>query len=294
MAIVHSMTGYARGEGQVSGRRVTIEIKSVNHRYLDLRLHLPRELAGFEPQFTELCRNRLARGRVEVFVGLGPGSAAATVALNRPLAEGIVAALRELKSQFGLAGEPDLALLADREGVIAIDISAPLGESAWPEFEAVAEAVIRALQDMRAREGAALARDLAARIATIAGRFEDVAAHTGEVVATYREKLERRLREIGGNGAGIAPDRLAQEIVLFADRADVTEELVRARSHLGQFRATLDSDGPKGRKLDFLVQEISREINTLSNKSQSALISGIAVDIKTELEKVREQVQNLE
>ena len=294
MATVYSMTGYARGEGKVADRRVTIEVKTVNHRYLDLKLHLPRELSSFEPALSELCRGLVARGRVDVFVGIGLGGGAAAVALNRPLAEGMMAALRELKEAFGVEGEPDLALLAGREGVILIDASGPLGESAWPEFSALAANVLHALRDMRAREGAALARDLDQRIGAIAANFESAAAHAGEVVEAYREKLERRVRELGGDAVGLPADRLAQEVVMFADRSDVTEELVRARSHLSQFRAALAADGPKGRKLDFLVQEISREINTLSNKCQSALISGLAVDIKTELEKVREQVQNLE
>jgi uncharacterized protein (TIGR00255 family) len=294
MATVYSMTGYARGEGKVADRRVTIEVKTVNHRYLDLKLHLPRELSSFEPALSELCRGLVARGRVDVFIGIGLGGGAAAVVLNRPLAEGMIAALRELKETFELKGEPDLALLAGREGVILIDASGPLGETAWPEFSALAAEVFHALRDMRAKEGAALARDLQERIGVIAANFESAAAHTGEVVEAYREKLERRIRELGGDAAGLPADRLAQEVVMFADRSDVTEELVRARSHLSQFRAALAADGPKGRKLDFLVQEISREINTLSNKCQSALISGLAVDIKTELEKVREQVQNLE
>jgi len=276
------------------GRRVTVEVKSVNHRYLDLKLHLPRELAVLESKLTELCRTHVSRGRVDVYVALEPGTGPVGVKVNRPLAQGMVRALRELKEAFALAGEPDLALLASMNDVIIVENAGPLGEDSWPALAALAASVFQSLLVMRAREGASLARDLEARLDAVSTRFEDLVREAGNVLPLYRDKLARRMKELLGESAGVDPERLAQEAALLADRADITEEVVRARSHLEQFRAALGQDGPKGRKLDFLIQELFREVNTASNKAQSARASGAAVEIKTELEKMREQVQNLE
>jgi len=290
----YSMTGYARAEGEALGMRVTVEMKSVNHRYLDLKLRLARQLQIFEPKVSELCRGKLGRGRVELWANLDPGDAPVNVKFNRPLAQGLLKALNRMKQELGLAGEPDLALLAREKDVILIDDTKAWGDEAWNELGPVFENALASLLEMRAREGRILAEDLSARLDAMEALLESLEDKAGGVVALYKKKLDKRIGELLGNGAGIEPERLAHETALFADRSDITEEMVRFKSHLGQFRETLSAPGPKGRKLDFLCQEFFREINTASNKAQDAEVSGLAVEIKTVLEKVREQVQNLE
>ena len=294
MSEIYSMTGFARADGEVCGRGVEVEVKSVNHRYLDLKIRLPRELAGLETKVAGICRALLARGHVEVSVTMSPGDAPVEVMVNRELAEGMVAALRQLKDELKLAGEPDLSLLASQKDVILIKPSGLSDEDAEPEISALVTSAIQSLKQMRAKEGALLTEDLLARITTIETGFRELEPLAKDVPIAYREKLERRLAELTAGGSAVEPERLAHEVAIFADRSDVTEELVRGISHVAQFRAALTGDGPRGRKLDFMTQEIFREINTVASKAQNPDMSALAVKIKTELEKIREQVQNLE
>lgn len=291
---VFSMTGYSRVEGEVGGARLTIEVKSVNHRYLDYRLKLPRELSAFEARLTEILRKEIARGRVEVYVDYASADRPAAVRWNEPLARGIVEALRAMGTALSLPGEPDLALLAAQKDVIVSGERGEPGEAEAEELAALFLKALAGLKAMRAKEGAALADDLKTRMAQVETWIGALEEKKAEVNAGIRERLNRRLTELLGPDSRLDPDRLAAEVAILVDRADITEELVRFGSHLGQFRSVLAGAGPRGRKLDFILQELFREINTASNKSQDAGVSAIAVDIKTELEKIREQVQNLE
>ena len=294
MAKIYSMTGYALVSGQAGGARITVEAKAVNNRYLDFKLHLPRELQGLEDKVMTLARSFFCRGRIELWANLEPGERPLEVRWNRPLAEGILKAGQEMKKALGLPGEFDLSLLAGQKDVILIADSGPWGEEAWPELGAVFSECFQALQKMRAQDGEALAEDILERVRGIEKRTEEIGARSKVVVGSYRERLEKRVRELIGDQSGLDPGRLAQEVALLADHADITEELVRLRSHLVQFREGMAEEGPRGRKLDFLVQELFREINTAANKAQDAAISRFAVEIKTDLEKIREQIQNLE
>lgn len=289
-----SMTGYARAEGPVGPMRLAVEIKSVNHRYLDLKLHLPRQLQALEPMITNLLRQRLGRGRVDVWINLDLGETELKVSYNRALAKGMVKALKEMKDHLGLAGQPDLALLANQKDVIVVDDSGLMEASAGAQVGAIIDRALDAFVEMRTKEGATLAEDLQARLDRIEAWLARIAQRTPTLAAGYKQTLEKRIAELLGDPARVDPGRIALETAMFADRADITEEIVRFRSHLAQFRAALSAPGPKGRKLDFLAQEFFREINTASNKAQDATISGLAVEIKTELEKIREQVQNFE
>lgn len=294
MTEVLSMTGFARAEGVAGGSRITVEAKAVNHRYQDFKFHLPRELGGFESRLAELARQFVSRGRLEVWVELLPGERPVTVAWNRPLALALTRAFREMKAELGLSGELDLSLLAREKDVIVIADSGAFSEAAWPELEAIFRAGFLDLQKMRRREGQALAGDILARLSELGTGAEEIGRRSPAVAAACRDRLLKRTQELLGKEGAVDPARLAQEAVLFADRSDITEEMVRTKSHLDQFREVMASPGPKGRKLDFLVQELFREINTATNKSQDAAISRLAVELKTELEKIREQVQNLE
>jgi len=290
----YSMTGFARAEGALAGGRLTIEAKSVNHRYLDFKFHLPRELSSLEQKMAELARSSFQRGRIEVWVNFLPGGRPVQVVWNRPLAQGIISAFQEMKQALALEGNPDLALLASQKDVILIADSGAFGEDSWIELAPIFTACFQALQKMRGKEGATLVEDIIGRIGFIEDRLARLSGKAPLVVAAYQEKLGKRISELLSGQGGLDKDRLAQEAAIFADRGDVTEELVRAKSHLAQFRSVLDQAGPKGRQLDFLIQEIFREFNTLSNKAQDADMSALAVEVKTELEKIREQVQNLE
>lgn len=291
---IYSMTGYSRVEGDVGGARLTIEVKSVNHRYLDYRIKLPRELNSFEARLAEMIRQECARGRVEAFIDYASADRPVTVRWNEPLAREVLAALRQMRDELKLPGEPDLALMAAQRDVIVTGEQSAPGDKEGEELAALFLKALAGLKTMRAKEGANLAEDLKARMAQVEKWIGALEGKKAGVNAAIRERLNKRLQELLGPDSRLDPDRMATEVAMIVDRADITEELVRFASHLGQFRSVLAGEGPRGRKLDFLLQELFREINTSSNKSQDAGVSAIAVDIKTELEKIREQVQNLE
>ncbi len=289
----YSMTGFSRAQGEVGGSLLTVEIRSVNHRFLDLRLHLPRVLQALEQKTAELIRGYISRGRVEVWVEHQPGRAPVEVVWNRPLAKGILDAVKEMQEELGIPGDPDLSLLAAHKDVIISEERFSLDHGARTQYEHVLEVCLVELAKMRAREGALLLEDLLARAARTGTWVSRVSSHAKETVDAYRDRLAQRVAELS-SGRELDQQRLAQESALFADRCDVTEEVVRFESHLEQFDKVLQGESPKGRKLDFLIQEMMREINTASNKAQHAGVSGLAVEVKAELEKMREQVQNLE
>jgi uncharacterized protein (TIGR00255 family) len=279
------MTGHGRGSAETNGRRVTVEVRAVNHRFLDLKLRVPVD-ADTERRAGEAIRRRIERGAVTVSLR-EEGSATRTVKLDLPLARGVHAALADLARELGLAAPIPLELVAAQPGVLA------LGEPADGDalFLAALDAALEALVAMRRAEGEALARDLSARLE----RLETLAREIGRLAAGAPSVLAARLRErLDRLGADVPPERLAAEAALLADRADVTEEIVRLDSHLRQARGLVASEAPIGRKLDFLVQELGREINTVGSKSPSAEISRCVLDAKAELEKIREQVQNVE
>jgi uncharacterized protein (TIGR00255 family) len=288
------MTGYSRADGEVAGASFTVEVKSINHRYLDLKLHLPRNFQMFEQKVAELARSRVNRGRIEVWVQCEPGDAPVEVRWNRPLARGLMAALTGMKEDLGLSGTVDLTLLASQKDVILINESGAFGEEAWPDLSRLLGECLESLKEMRKTEGETLARDIAARIGAIELLLDRISERAKDVVSAYGDKLEKRINDLLSGRGLVDEDRLAQEAAIFADRSDITEEVVRAGSHFEQFRSALAEEGPKGRKLDFLVQEIFREANTISSKASDAQVAGWVVEIKTELEKIREQVQNLE
>jgi uncharacterized protein (TIGR00255 family) len=288
------MTGYSRADGEVAGARFTVEVKSVNHRYLDLKLHLPRSLQMFEQKMAELVRSRINRGRVDVWVQFETGDAPVEVRWNRPLARGLMAALAGMKEALGLSGTVDLTLLASQKDVILINESGAFGQEAWPDLSRLLGECLESLKEMRKTEGEALAKDISARVGAIESLLERISKRAEDVVSAYRDKLEKRINDLMSGRGPVDEDRLAQEAAIFADRSDITEEVIRAGSHFEQFRSALAEEGPKGRKLDFLVQEIFREANTISSKASDARVAGWVVEIKTELEKIREQVQNLE
>jgi uncharacterized protein (TIGR00255 family) len=295
--MIASMTGFGRAEFELAGAAFQVEVRSVNHRHLDLQVRLPRTMQRFEPELRRLLTARFARGKVEATVSGRAGAPLETLRIDSETAARYLQAARELAKRHGVFGEFDAPSLLALPGV------ARLAEPELPEAElaaALAAAAGRAadaLVAMRREEGAALARELEARLTRIAALVEEVAGRSETVQAAARERLRKRTEQLAAEFGSRDEARLAQELVWAADRLDVTEELVRLRSHLAQFRGALEGgaeEGGVGRRLEFLLQELLRETNTVGSKAADAPVAHLVVDLKTELERTREQVLNVE
>lgn len=291
--MIKSMTGFGKAEVLSGNGRITVEIRSVNHRYGEIYVKLPRALFPLENEVKKEVAGRLKRGKIEVYIqwdgGLGTG---VLPAVNLPLARAYMEAFRTLKSELGLAGEADLSLIASLRDIVATPESAP-SESLLTELLAAVRQAVEGLDAMRSREGAALHDDLKARRENLGRLMDAVRNRAPSVVAEYGERLRERIRLLLSEST-LDEARLSQEVAFMADRCDITEELVRMGSHLEQFDNALALTEPVGRKLDFLIQEMNREVNTIGSKASDAEITALVVELKTELEKVREQVQNIE
>ncbi|HEX9400131.1 MAG TPA: YicC/YloC family endoribonuclease [Anaeromyxobacter sp.] len=291
--MIRSMTGFGSGRGSAAGEELDVEIRSVNHKYCEVKVRLPRELAALEVDASKLVRERLARGGVDVTVRRSGSAAAVAPRVDVALAEAYARAYEELRARLGLVGAVTLADVATAEGVVRLDERAIDLDSAREALRGALGVALDALVAMRAREGEALAHDLAGRLDVVEGLVAKAAALVPQSIEHHRARLAERVQELT-RGIPLDPARLAQEVALFADRTDVTEEVIRLRSHLAQARALLGGREPAGRKLDFIVQEMHREVNTIGSKSQSAEIAGLVVSAKAEVERLREQVQNVE
>ena len=288
------MTGFGAGRGEAGGEAISVELRSVNGKFCEVKPRLPRELSALEPELVKTIKARLSRGVIEAFVRRETGDARGSLPqADLALAAAYAKAFRELKDSLGLAGEPTVQDLVALEGVISLGEAAPDRESVSSALQAALAAGIEALDQMRRREGEALAKDLFARFDAIEKGAREVARLAPDQVNAVRDRLSTRIAELT-RGAPLDSARLAQEVALFADRTDVTEELTRLASHLAQARGLIASQAPAGRKLEFLVQELNREINTIGSKSQHAGIASTVVELKAELERIREQVQNVE
>jgi uncharacterized protein (TIGR00255 family) len=293
------MTGFGRGEATDGVRQVSVEIRAVNHRYGEIAVKLPRRYAFAEDAVKRAVRAGVARGKVDVTVNvLSSAEEDAAVAVNTAAAAQYVKGLRELEASFGVTGGINLGLLAGLPDVfrpVAGDIDE---ESAIAVLSAATEAAVASLNGMRAAEGAKLAEDIVARAGAIERAAAGIGELTGALTLAYAEKLRTRIGEIleKSGGAEVAEDRIAVEAALYADKSDVTEEIVRLRSHIEQLRSLLAEEDaePVGKKLDFLVQEMNREANTIGSKAGDLEVTRLMLGVKNEVEKIREQVQNIE
>ena len=295
--MIHSMTGFGRASREVEGIVLEVEARSVNHRHLDLRLRLPKALAEHETSLKQRVGAQLSRGKVDVTVNLVVGPATSALEIDDALADQYVEAGARLRARHGLADDLSIASLLSLPGVTRLVETEVPGERLLPPLEEALDEATAALIAMRAAEGVSLADEFEGRLITVtelAGRFE---ARAAEVVDVVTQRLRKRAEQIQRD-VGLQDDaRLHQEIVIAADRLDITEELVRLRSHVDQFRETLAEAGPGapvGRRLDFLLQELGRETNTVGSKASDAPLAQDVVELKTELERIREQVQNVE
>jgi uncharacterized protein (TIGR00255 family) len=289
-----SMTGYGRAANSGPEGDVTVEIRSLNHRYFDVSLRMPREFSPVEERVRSLVAERIARGRIEVSVSVDwHDGSRRTVALDTCLARAYAEGLARLAHELALAPISSVDVLSGLPDVITLSDAKIDADILWNMVQPALSDAIDQVVQMRKEEGARLERDIAGRIEMIEMRVDEVGRRAPEVVDSYRAKLARRVSEMIGD-VRVDEARLVTEVALFADRCDITEETVRFKSHIRQFRDTISESGDCGKKLDFIIQEMNREANTIAAKSQDSFISALAVEIKAELEKVREQVQNVE
>ncbi len=292
--MVRSMTGYGRSQTTVNGMDITVELKSVNHRYYEYSSRLPRTYGFLDDKIKSYLQGRISRGKVDVFVSIdtvdAPGS---EVSVNYALAEGYLRALRELSERFSLRDDIGVAALTRYPDILTVRKAAEDENAIWDAVRMVLDQALNRFIAMREQEGQRLREDILSRRETILHAVEFVEERSPQTVREHMEKVEARMRELLGT-VTVDEQRLLTEAALFADKIAVAEETVRLRSHLDQLEHMLDSGEAVGRKLDFLVQEINREANTIGSKAQDVELNRIVVDIKAEIEKIREQIQNIE
>ena len=293
--MVRSMTGYGKGEDKQNGRTITIELRSVNNRYFDCTVKMPRAFLFAEDTIKKRVQQSVARGKVDVFVTLDDSGAddSLNVVVNQPVAERYYAALTALKEQFSLQDDITVSLLARQPDVLTVEKAETDDEATLAVLCSVLDAALADYNAMREREGQKLADDIRSRADTIARFTGMVEERSPQTVADYRARLLAKLSEVL-ESTQIDESRILTEAAIFADKVAVDEETVRLRSHLSQLYDMLDQGGAIGRKLDFLIQEFNRETNTIGSKCNDAAVTKIVVDMKAEIEKIREQVQNIE
>lgn len=294
--MIQSMTGYGRTESVVNMRKYTIEIKSLNHRYLEISLRLPASLVPLELDIKKRIGGRFTRGRIEANIRVDSdyGSVGESrYELNLPLVRNYYELLVQLREELKIEDDITLGMIAAFRDAYVLKESGPDVSVIWGELEGVIERAMDALMEMRKKEGENIYRDLMVRIDLITKFLDSIALRSPQVVLDYQKRLGERIKELSG---GVALDdlRLIQEVAIIADRSDITEEIVRFKSHILQFGDLLESVDAAGRNIDFLLQEMNREINTIGSKSSDAEISRKVIEIKTELARIREQVQNIE
>lgn len=296
--MIRSMTGFGRAAFEVDGVPFEVEIRTVNHRHLDVRTRLPRALAENEAALKARVQGKLKRGKVDASVQISTGSTSPpTLELDRGAAQQLVEAARELAETHGLDADIRVAELLALPGVARFVERELDPEGLAGAVEHAFDSALEAVDAMRAKEGKSLEAEVRSRLGSVGQLVDAIEVRTGAVVLAVREKLRRRVEKLEVETGLVDEARLHQEIVIAADRLDITEEVVRLRSHIEQFQGVLDGSGPGvaiGRQLDFLLQEMGRETNTIGSKGNDAEIAHGVVDLKTELERIREQVQNVE
>ena len=292
--LVKSMTGYGRCVETVNGREFTVEVRSVNNRYLDCTVKLPRSLTFAEETVKQAVKAAISRGKVDVFITVrSEGGMEAKVILNAAMVEGYLAAMKQMVTDYGVTDDISVSLLARMNDVFSIEREEVDEKQLLSDLMGVVKQALENYNAMRAAEGKALENDLRSRGETILTLVSQVEAGNAQTVVDYRTRLENKLKEVLANTA-IDESRILTEAAIFADKVAVDEETVRLRSHLQQMNNMLTTGGAIGRKLDFLLQEMNRETNTIGSKCSDVRLARIVVDMKAELEKIREQTQNIE
>ena len=294
MTLIKSMTGYGRAVETVNGREFTVELRSVNNRYLDCSVRLPRLLSFGEDAVKQAVKASISRGKVDVFISVhAEGGDDVQVSLNKGVLEGYLAAMRQMVADYEVKDDISVSTVSRLPDVFIVEKPQVDEEQLLADLMCVVAKALEGYDAMRCTEGAALDKDLRSRGNTILELVSQVEAGNSQTVVDYRTRLENKLREVLEN-TNIDESRILTEAAIFADKVAVDEETVRLRSHLQQMNTMLDAGGAVGRKLDFLLQEMNREANTIGSKCTDVKLARIVVDIKAELEKIREQTQNIE
>ena len=294
MTLVKSMTGYGRAVETVNGREFTVELRSVNNRYLDCTVKLPRSLSFAEETVKQAVKNTISRGKVDVYISVrSEGASDVKVSLNAAMVEGYLNAMKQMVADYGVKDDISASVISRMPDVFTVEKPEVDEEQLLADLMSVVSKALANYDAMRAAEGKALENDLRSRGNTILSLVSQVEEGNGQTVIDYRTRLYNKLKEVLANTA-IEESRILTEAAIFADKVCVDEETVRLRSHLEQMNAMLTGGGAIGRKLDFLLQEMNRESNTIGSKCTDVKLARIVVDIKAELEKIREQTQNIE
>lgn len=292
--MIRSMTGYGRAEALIDGRNILVEIRSVNHRYFEFSSRVPRSYGFLESRLKNYLQGKLSRGKVDVNVSIQTvEGTTASVQVNQELAASYVQALRTLQEPLRLTDDLSLSTISRFSDIFTVTKETEDEETIWSDVLQAAEQASDRFVQMREAEGAKMKEDLEERLDFILRAVEKVEERSPKTVEEYRAKLYRKISEVLGN-TQIDEQRILTEAAIYAEKIAVAEETVRLRSHIDQFRAIMEQAGPVGRKLDFLIQEFNREANTIGSKAQDIEIARVVVDIKSEIEKIREQIQNIE
>lgn len=292
--MIKSMTGYGRVEAICDGRNIVVEAKSVNHRFLEIALRMPAALYPLEMEYKKKIGERFKRGRIDVSIRLeGDGAEPSKVNLNLEIARGYFDVLTRLKNEFNLQEPIGLKTFISFRDIFTPPVETQLNGDFLNSVEKTLQEALSMLVNMRQDEGIALFSDMQMRLQTIGETMGTIRSRAPQVVMEYQKRLSDRIKELSV-GFELDAARLAQEVAIMADRCDITEEIVRMQSHIGQFEALLQSDEAEGRKIDFLLQEMNREINTIGSKANDVEIARQVIEAKSELSKLREQAQNIE
>jgi uncharacterized protein (TIGR00255 family) len=292
--MVFSMTGFGRGEFRTGETSITVEIRSVNHRYNDISIKMPKSLSFLDERVRQYVQSRISRGRVDVFISYELSEVRdPEVKVNYDLAHSYYNALTQLKEKAGIEDRIPFSLVATFPDVIVAKQRELDEEELWKQLLDALVNAMDILVQMRRQEGGNHKKDILDKLQKMNDRVLDIEKRAGFIVEEYREKLEKRIEELS-RGIDLDRDRIYQEVIIFADKSNIDEEIVRLKSHISQMHNILDEGGTIGRKLDFLVQEMHREINTIGSKANDLHISKSVIDIKAQLEKMREQIQNIE
>jgi len=293
--MIKSMTGFGRGEVQHNNTSFTIELKSVNHRYLDISIKCPKKFSYLEENARQLVKDYVKRGRVDVFINYNHiGESDVKITPNILVAKEYVNALKQIQDELGVKDDITASVIAKFPDVIVIENKEDDKDEVWESFKAGLLDGLNNLNSMRLHEGSKLKEDLLNRLDFMENTVAEIDNRSSEVLNLYKTKLNKRIRDILDDEIEVDESRLAMEIAIFADKSSITEEIVRFGSHISQFRKSFEQVESIGRKLDFLIQEMNREINTIGSKASDLMISNVVIDMKSELEKIREQVQNIE
>ena len=292
--MVRSMTGYGRCEAVIDGREIAVELKSVNHRYFEANIRLTRGYGFLEDKLKKHIQSKINRGKIDVYVTIGTSeNEAAEVKVNHSLASGYVAALREIAERYSLPDDITVSSVARYNDIFSVHKQEEDEEKLWSEVETVLDSALSDFIAMRVAEGERLKKDILSHANIILSIVSEIEERSPQTVIEYKAKLTERINELLENST-VDEERIAMEAAIFADKIAVDEETVRLRSHFAQMNEILESSGAIGRKLDFIVQEMNREANTIGSKVTDAALAHKVVDIKAELEKIREQIQNIE